>query len=74
MGAMLSQRGHPIAYFSKAFPLKLLCASMYVHELFVITAAVKKWRQYLLGRRFNILTDHHSMKELLTQVIETSEQ
>ena len=42
MGAMLSQQGHPVAYFSKNFPPKLLGASTYVRELFAITAAVKK--------------------------------
>lgn len=35
---------------------------------------MKKWRQYLLGHRFTILTDHHKLKELLTQVIQTPEQ
>jgi len=73
MGAVLSQQGHPIAYFSKNFPPKLLGASTYVRELFAIMTAVKKWRQYLLGQRFNILTDHCSLKELLTQVIQTPE-
>ncbi|XP_028237026.1 uncharacterized protein LOC114416364 [Glycine soja] len=74
MGAVLSQRGHPIAYFSKPFPKKLLRASTYVRELFAITSAVKKWRQYLLGHSFTIVTDHRSLKELLTQVIQTPEQ
>ena len=74
MGAILSQRGHPIAYFSKPFPKKLLRASTYVRELFAITSAVKKWRQYLLGHSFTIVTDHRSLKELLTQVIQTPEQ
>ncbi|XP_028220447.1 uncharacterized protein LOC114402121 [Glycine soja] len=74
MGAVLSQQGHPVAYFSKMFPPKLLQASTYVRELFAITAAVKRWRQYLLGRSFTILTDHRSLKELLTQVIQTPEQ
>lgn len=73
MGAILSQKGHPIAFFSKSFPPKLPCASTYVRELFVITAVVKKWRQYLLGHRFIILTDHQSLKELMTQVVQTSE-
>lgn len=33
-----------------------------------------KFRQYLLGREFIIRTDHRSLKELLTQVIQTLEQ
>lgn len=74
MGTVLSQQGHPIAFFSKPFPPKLLRASTYVCELCVITTAVKKWRQYLLGHRFMIITDHHNLKELLSQVIETLEQ
>lgn len=74
MGAVLSQQGHPIAFFSKPFSPKLLCASTYVRELFAITTTVKKWRQYLLGHRFTIITDHRSLKELLTQVIQTLEQ
>lgn len=74
MGAILSQQGHPIAYFSKPFPPKLQRSSTYVLELFVMTAAVKKWRQYLLSNCFIILTDHHSLKELLTQVIQALEQ
>lgn len=74
MGVVLSQNNHPIAFFSKPFPPKLLRASAYVRELFAITAAVKKWRQYLLGHRFTIITDHQSLKELLTQVIQTPEQ
>lgn len=74
MGAVLSQQGHPLAFFSKPFPPKLLSTSTYVRELFAITATVKKWRQYLLGHRFIIIKDHRSLKELLTQVIQTPEQ
>jgi len=74
MGAVLSQRGHPIAFFSKAFSPKMLRASTYVRELFAITTAVKRWRQYLLGHNFIILTDHRSLKELMTQVVQTPEQ
>lgn len=74
MGAVLSQLGHPIAFFSKAFNPKLLRSSTYVRELFAITSAVKKWRQYLLGHHFTIITDHRSLKELVNQVIQTPEQ
>ncbi|GAU35886.1 hypothetical protein TSUD_383780 [Trifolium subterraneum] len=74
MGAVLSQNGHPIAYFSKKFCPKLLSASTYVRELCAITTAVKKWRTYLLGRRFTIHTDQRSLRELMTQIIQTPEQ
>ncbi|XP_014511566.1 uncharacterized protein LOC106770264 [Vigna radiata var. radiata] len=74
MGAVLMQQDHPIAFFSKPFCPKLLRSSTYVRELHAITSAVKKWRQYLLGHRFIILTDHRSLKELMSQVIQTPEQ
>lgn len=69
MGVILSQQGHPIAYFSKPFLPKLQRSSTYVRELFVVTTAVKKWRQYLLGHPFTIITDHRSLKEMLKRVI-----
>ncbi|KAL4555815.1 hypothetical protein LXL04_038443 [Taraxacum kok-saghyz] len=48
--------------------------STYIRELYAITEAIKKWRQYLLGRRFRVYTDHHSLKHLLTQTIQTPDQ
>ena len=74
MGAVLSQQGHPLAFFSKPFTPKLLRSSTYVRELCAITTAVKKWRQYLLGHHFTIIIDHRSLKEFLGQVIQTPEQ
>ena len=69
MGAVLSQSGHPLAFFSKQFCPKPHLASAYVRELAAITTAIKKWRQYLLGHAFVILTDHCSLKELMSQTI-----
>jgi len=74
MGAVLHQKGHPIMYFSKLFCQRLQHASTYVRELHVIIAAVRKWRQYLLGHKFTIFTDHRSLRELMSQVIQTPEQ
>ncbi|PNX67599.1 hypothetical protein L195_g055714, partial [Trifolium pratense] len=48
MGAVLLQQGHPLAYFSKSFCPRIAKASTYIRELHAITAAVKRWRQYLL--------------------------
>ncbi|WVZ16035.1 hypothetical protein V8G54_013601 [Vigna mungo] len=74
MGAILMQEGHPIAFHSKPFCPKLMRSSTYVHELHAITSTVKKWRQYLLEHSFTILTDQRSLKELMSQIIQTPEQ
>lgn len=74
MGAVLCQKGHPICYFSKKFCPRMLNASTYVRELCAITTAVKKWRKYLLGKKFTIHTDQRSLRELMTQVVQTPEQ
>ncbi|KAJ9553593.1 hypothetical protein OSB04_017638 [Centaurea solstitialis] len=42
--------------------------------MYAITSTVKKWRHYLLGRPFTIVTDHNSLKQLTSQVIQTPEQ
>lgn len=74
VGVILSQNGHPIAYFSKQMSLRLQQASTYVREMYAITEAVKRWRQYLLGRPFQIQTDHQSLRSLLSQTVQTPEQ
>jgi hypothetical protein len=74
MGAVLIQQQHPICYYSKEFCPRLLQASTYVRELCAITSAVKKWTTYLLGTTFTIHTDQRSLRELMTQVIQTPEQ
>jgi len=74
MGVVLMQNNHPICYFSKKIFPKLLSASTYVRELHAITAVVKKWRTYLLGRKFIIHTDQRSLRELMMQVVQTPEQ
>ncbi|KAL4591091.1 hypothetical protein LXL04_004040 [Taraxacum kok-saghyz] len=53
---------------------RMQVASAYVRELFAITESVKKWRQYLIGRRFRIFIDQRSLKHLLSQVVQTPEQ
>ncbi|MCH80967.1 Ty3/gypsy retrotransposon protein, partial [Trifolium medium] len=74
MGAVLLQNNHPLAFYSSVFCPRMARASTYIRELHAITSAVKRWRQYLLGNFFIIQTDHKSLKEILTQVIQTPEQ
>lgn len=74
IGAVLLQNGHPIAYFSKKLGPRRHLSSTYHKELYAIVEAVQKWHQYLLGREFIIHTDQRSLKELLSQIIQTPDQ
>ena len=74
IGAVLMQKGHPIAFFSKKFCSRMKAASTYVHELYAITSTVKKWRPYILGRHFEIIIDHKNIKKLMTQTIQMPKQ
>lgn len=74
IGAVLTQNGHPLAYFSKKLNPKMQAASTYERELFAVTEAVAKWRTYLLGNHFVIRTDQKSIKELSSQVVHTPAQ
>jgi hypothetical protein len=68
------QGAQPLAFFSKKLCPHMQMASAYDREMLAITGAVKKWRQYLLGRHFRVYTDHKSLKNLLSQTIQTLAQ
>lgn len=72
--AVLSQEGHPLAYFSKKLNSKLAMASTSVRIFFAITQSILRWQHYLLGRRFIVKTDHKSLRELMLQVAQTPDQ
>lgn len=74
MGAVLTQDKHPIAFLSKAFSPKNQALSVYDKEMRAILYAVDKWRPYVLGRPFTIITDHQTLKHLLDQRITTPSQ
>ncbi|GKE68181.1 ty3-gypsy retrotransposon protein [Tanacetum coccineum] len=62
-----------LKHYRKLGP-RMCVAATYQKELFAIVEAVYKWRQYLVGRRFIIRTDHKSLKELMQQVVQTPAQ
>lgn len=74
VGAILLQLEHQVAFYSRKLSTLRQRASTYSKELWAITDAVWKWRHYLLGSTFTIRTNHHSLKNLLNQVIHTPEQ
>jgi len=74
IGAVLSQAGHPIAFFSKKLCPKKQNSSVYVKKMLAITESVKKWRHCLIGNHFQIITNQQSLRGLLTNACHTPEQ
>lgn len=74
IGTVLSQEKHPIAFLSKSLSPRNQALSVYDKEMFAILYAVDKWRPYILGRSFTILTDHQTLKHMLDQRITTPSQ
>jgi hypothetical protein len=72
VGAVLTQRGHPIAYMSKALGIQNSKLSVYEKEFLAVIMAIDKWRQYLQRGHFTIVTDHKSLCNLSDQQL-TSE-
>jgi hypothetical protein len=70
IGAVLSQEGHPIAYFSKGLSSNNEKLSTYEKEFL----AVDKWRSYLQKNPFIIRTDHQSLCHLQDQTLSTDLQ
>ncbi|GMJ04990.1 hypothetical protein HRI_004168200 [Hibiscus trionum] len=64
VGAVLVQRGKPVAFFSKGLGVRYQGLSVYEKEMLAALVAIKKWAAYLIGRHFIIRTDHQSLKFL----------
>eukprot|EP00253_Pinus_taeda_P004467 PITA_04467 len=65
--AVLMRGGHPIAFKSrKLLPHKRLY-SIYDKEMLATMHALAKFRQYLVGNRFRVRTDHNNLKFFLEQ-------
>ena len=67
VGAVLSQNGRPIAYFSKKLSPAQQKYPTHERELLAIVLAIEEWRVYLYGRHFKVYTDHHTLKYFDTQ-------
>jgi hypothetical protein len=74
IGVVLMQEGRPLAFTRKQLSEKNLGKPIYEKEMLAILHAVELWRPYLLGQRFQIKTDHQSLKYFLEQRISSQEQ
>ena len=67
IGAVLTQGGHPVTYYSKALGPANQKLSIYEKEFMAIIMAIERWRQYISRGPFVIKTDHKSLCQLGTQ-------
>lgn len=70
IGAVLSQE-RPIAFHSQALHGKNLSLSTYEKEMLSLVVSVRKWRHYLLSKKFVVRTDQKSLHYLWSQRITT---
>ena len=74
IGAVLMQKGQPIAFLSKALGDSHKHMSIYEKEFLALIMAVDKWRQYLQRQEFVIRTDHKSLSYLTAQNLHSDVQ
>ena len=65
IGAVLMQGGHPIVFESRKLSQPERLYSIYDKEMLAIMHALTKFRQYLVGNKFVVKTDHNSLKYFL---------
>ena len=74
IGAVLSQKGHPVDYLSKALCARSQALSTYEKECLALIMAVDKWKAYLQHKMFTIFTYHKSLIHLESQQLTNSIQ
>ncbi|GKB73151.1 retrovirus-related pol polyprotein from transposon 17.6 [Tanacetum coccineum] len=74
IGVVLQQNNKRIAFFSHPLAERHCRLPAYEKELIAFAKAVSHWRPYLWGSKFQIRTDHYSLKYLLEQRITTIPQ
>ena len=67
IGAVLSQEGRPIAFFSEKLNDAKLKYSTYDKEFYAIIRALQHWGHYLFPKEFILYSDHEALKYLNSQ-------
>ena len=61
ISATLNQQGRPVAFFSRTLSGSEKHHSAVEKEAYAIVEAIRKWRHYLLGTHFKLVTDQKSV-------------
>ena len=61
IAATLNQAGRPVAFFSRMLNASERKHSAVEKEAYAIVESLRKWRHFLIGRRFSLLTDQKSV-------------
>jgi hypothetical protein len=67
LGCVLMQDGHVVAYASRQLRKHEAHYPTHDLKLVVVFPALKIWRQYLMGNRCELYTDHKSLKYIFSQ-------
>ena len=67
IGAILSQEGRLVAYFSENLNDAKRKYFVYNQEFYAIVQELKKWRHYLLPKEFFLYTNHQALQYLNSQ-------
>ena len=62
IGVVLMQEGRPLAFTNKQLSERNLSKPIYEKEMLAILHAIDLWCPYLLGKHFQIKTDHQILK------------
>jgi hypothetical protein len=69
IGGILTQNGHTICYDSRKLKEYEINYATHELELTSIIHAIKMWRNYLMGRRFEFRLDHRGLKHMFDRPI-----
>ncbi|KAG8485860.1 hypothetical protein CXB51_019211 [Gossypium anomalum] len=67
IGAVLTQNGRPVAYFSEKLNGAVLNYPVYDKEMYALIRTLETWQHYLWPKEFVIHSDHEALKHIKGQ-------